>query len=140
MATPAIAGSVSLIRQYLMEGFYPTGQRVPADAFVPSGSLLKALAIAGATRYRDATDAPHLHEMVSSKTTLQCSELVEHDLLATRFLLRHLSVPIAPFSPSRLRQVLTKVNSTQTQPNPSVSILTDTPSPSPSPFDRMGET
>lgn len=25
MATPAIAGAAALVRQYLMEGYYPTG-------------------------------------------------------------------------------------------------------------------
>ena len=45
MATPAAAGSAALIRQYLTEGWYPTGAPVAANAFVPSGALLKAMAI-----------------------------------------------------------------------------------------------
>ncbi|GJP30633.1 hypothetical protein CLOM_g4168 [Closterium sp. NIES-68] len=49
MATPITAGSAALLRQYFMDGFYPTGERVPANGFVPSGMLLKATLINGAT-------------------------------------------------------------------------------------------
>jgi len=42
MACPVIAGAGLLVRQYYTEGFYPTGAPEPADAFVPSGALLKA--------------------------------------------------------------------------------------------------
>jgi subtilisin family serine protease len=45
MATPAIAGLAMLTRQYFASGFYPTGQANPADAFLPSGPLLKAVVI-----------------------------------------------------------------------------------------------
>jgi hypothetical protein len=48
MSTPILAGHVAMVRQYLMEGFYPTGNRFESDSFNPSGSLLKALIIAGA--------------------------------------------------------------------------------------------
>jgi hypothetical protein len=48
MATPVLAGHVGMIRQYFMEGFYPSGSRMLTNAFTPSGSLLKATAIAGA--------------------------------------------------------------------------------------------
>lgn len=41
-ATPAVAGVAALIRQYFVEGFYPTGTRQPHDGFVPTGALLKA--------------------------------------------------------------------------------------------------
>lgn len=47
MAAPAIAGSLALIRQYFMNGFYPTGVRNASNAFTPSGALMKAIAIAG---------------------------------------------------------------------------------------------
>ena len=59
MATPTIAGNLALIRQYFLEGFYPTGSRNPNNQFVPSGSLIKAVAIAAGTRltgYRLVTD------------------------------------------------------------------------------------
>ncbi len=45
MACPAVAGAGVLVRQYFTEGFYPTGARVPANAFVPTGALLKAVLI-----------------------------------------------------------------------------------------------
>lgn len=41
-ATPAVAGTAALIRQYYTEGWYPTGTRQPHHAFVPSGALIKA--------------------------------------------------------------------------------------------------
>lgn len=41
-ATPAAAGSAALVRQYYLEGFYPTGTQQPHHSFTPSGALLKA--------------------------------------------------------------------------------------------------
>lgn len=43
MACPAVAGGTALIRQYLTEGFYPSGAAVAGDSLVPSGALLRAL-------------------------------------------------------------------------------------------------
>lgn len=48
MATPAVAGSAILVRQYFEEGFWPTGQANPADALQPSAALVKATLIASA--------------------------------------------------------------------------------------------
>ena len=45
MATPAVAGAMALVRQYLIEGWYPTGAPVPANAFEPSAALLRAMAV-----------------------------------------------------------------------------------------------
>jgi hypothetical protein len=45
MATPAVAGAMALARQYVTDGFYPTGAPVAANAFNPSAALLKAMAI-----------------------------------------------------------------------------------------------
>ena len=43
MACPNVAGMTALIRQYLVEGYYPSGQETPADAMhSPSNVLLKA--------------------------------------------------------------------------------------------------
>ncbi len=50
MATPAVAGYSALIRQYFMDGFYPTGARVPANGFTPSAALLKASLVNGARK------------------------------------------------------------------------------------------
>ena len=48
MATPCMAGSAALVRQYFMDGFYPTGSRVPVNGFTPSAALIKAALINGA--------------------------------------------------------------------------------------------
>jgi len=45
MATPTAAGAMALARQYLTDGWYPTGTPVPANGFVPSAALLKAMAV-----------------------------------------------------------------------------------------------
>lgn len=45
MACPAVAGAATLVREYFTSGYYPTGAAVPADAFVPSGALVKACII-----------------------------------------------------------------------------------------------
>lgn len=41
-ACPQIAAGGALMRQYYMDGYYPTGAPEPADAFTPTGALLKA--------------------------------------------------------------------------------------------------
>ncbi len=45
MAAPAVAGCALLLRQYFMEGFYPSGQPNPSDALTPTGALLRAMLI-----------------------------------------------------------------------------------------------
>jgi len=42
MACPGVAGSALLLRQFFMEGFYPTGTKNSADSFTPTGYLIKA--------------------------------------------------------------------------------------------------
>lgn len=49
-AAPTIAGAVALIRQYYMEGFYPSGRAIASQAITPSAALLKATLIASARR------------------------------------------------------------------------------------------
>ena len=41
-ATPASAAAGALVRQYYAEGWFPSGAPTPADAFTPTGSLIKA--------------------------------------------------------------------------------------------------
>ncbi|MBZ0221900.1 MAG: S8 family serine peptidase, partial [Dokdonella sp.] len=49
MATPTAAGNAALVRDYLAQGFYPSGVKTPADAITnPSGALIKAIMAAGA--------------------------------------------------------------------------------------------
>src|SRR6267143_505869 len=45
MATPTIAGSAVLVRQYYMDGWYPTGSKNAGNAFTPSAALIKATMI-----------------------------------------------------------------------------------------------
>ncbi|MEL6547616.1 MAG: S8 family serine peptidase, partial [Myxococcota bacterium] len=48
MASPITAGAAVLVRQYFMDGFYPSGVATAADGFIPSSALLKAVLISGA--------------------------------------------------------------------------------------------
>ena len=48
MATPIVAGAAALVRQYYMDGYYPSGAPVPGYGFTPSASLVKATLINGA--------------------------------------------------------------------------------------------
>lgn len=50
MATPATSGSLALIRQYYTEGWYPTGTKTTADAFTPTGALMKATVVNSAVK------------------------------------------------------------------------------------------
>lgn len=45
MSTPIVAGGTALIRQYFMEGFYPSGKKNTAHGFEPSAALIKAVVI-----------------------------------------------------------------------------------------------
>gem|GEM_PF-920054 len=45
MSSPTVAGLAALTRQYFTEGWYPSGAKTPADAFVPSAALLKAVLV-----------------------------------------------------------------------------------------------
>lgn len=48
MATPLVAGLGALVRQYLVDGFYPGGAPDPSAGFEPSAALVKAMLIASA--------------------------------------------------------------------------------------------
>ncbi len=47
MAAPTISGNAALIRQYFADGFYPRGVKTAADAYNPSGMMLKAVLLNG---------------------------------------------------------------------------------------------
>ncbi|OLE67422.1 MAG: hypothetical protein AUG09_02575 [Acidobacteria bacterium 13_1_20CM_2_68_7] len=61
MAAPAVAGEAALTRQYFMEGWYPSGTHIAAQALNPSASLLKAVLVnsaeemTGTGAYSDST-------------------------------------------------------------------------------------
>jgi hypothetical protein len=61
MATPAVAGTMALVREYLTEGWYPTGAPVAANAFVPSAALLKAMAVCSARNDVLPYTSPSMH-------------------------------------------------------------------------------
>jgi len=45
MACPAATGAAALIREYFMDGFYPSGAANASDAMTPTGALVKAVLI-----------------------------------------------------------------------------------------------
>ncbi|MBC8329340.1 MAG: S8 family serine peptidase [Planctomycetes bacterium] len=45
MACPVVVGSSALLKQYFQDGYYPSGSPSAADAFTPSGALLRACLI-----------------------------------------------------------------------------------------------
>ncbi|MGC8913436.1 MAG: S8 family serine peptidase [Thermoplasmata archaeon] len=45
MATPTTAGGAALVREYYTDGWYPTGSKISANAFIPSAALIKATLI-----------------------------------------------------------------------------------------------
>ena len=48
MSSPVVAGAASLVRQYFMDGFYPSGRANRTDRFSPSGMLVKAVLLGSA--------------------------------------------------------------------------------------------
>lgn len=58
MAAPAVAGVAALMREYFVDGYYPTGSPVAGDGFTPSGALLKACLINSATGMGGIPDLP----------------------------------------------------------------------------------
>jgi len=45
MACPAVSGIALLVRQYFVEGWYPTGTPVVEDSLTPTGALMRAVLI-----------------------------------------------------------------------------------------------
>ncbi len=48
MAAATTSGGLALLRQYFVDGWYPTGTRTAADARIPSAALMKACLVNGA--------------------------------------------------------------------------------------------
>ena len=70
MATPVTAGNVALIRQYLMDGYYPTGHPIGQNAFTPSGALLKAKTLIACQRMlRSSSVANSMHSCLRHSDT-----------------------------------------------------------------------
>jgi len=51
-AVPLVSGAAALVRQYFMEGFFPSGLRNLNNAFSPSASLIKAILINSAVEMK----------------------------------------------------------------------------------------
>jgi len=47
MATPTVAGNAVLMRQFFTDGFYPRGEKTPADDYSPTGAVMKAVLLNG---------------------------------------------------------------------------------------------
>lgn len=60
MATPAVSGVAVLMRQYFVDGYYPTGTPTPEDSMIPSGALLKAMLVNSAVRMSGQANYPDL--------------------------------------------------------------------------------
>ena len=63
-ASPGVVGNALLVREYFMEGWYPTGSPTPADAFTPSAALIKAMLVNSAVSIQfnqsnEAITIPH---------------------------------------------------------------------------------
>jgi len=57
-ATPAAAAGTALIRQYYVDGYYPTGEANPTNTFTPSGALIKATLVNGTIDMTGIPDYP----------------------------------------------------------------------------------
>ncbi len=59
MATPAVAGAAALVRQYYVDGYWPSGTANPGNSLAPSAALVKATLINSAQDMTGAyIDAP----------------------------------------------------------------------------------
>ncbi len=62
MACPVVAGCGLLVRQYYMDGFYPSGAANAPDGFTPTGALIKATLINSGTDMTGITGFPSVRE------------------------------------------------------------------------------
>lgn len=60
-STPGAAGTAAMLRQYCLEGWYPTGTRIAANGFTPSAALLKAMLVASGSNQVNGFQAPDDH-------------------------------------------------------------------------------
>ena len=58
MACPAVSAGGLLVRQYFTEGFHPSGAANPADAFTPTGALIRATLLNGTVDMTGVTGYP----------------------------------------------------------------------------------
>jgi hypothetical protein len=60
ISTPIVAAMALLVRQYFLEGFYPSGQRQQSDSMSPTAALVKAVLIHGSSRAGLETNTMHV--------------------------------------------------------------------------------
>lgn len=56
-AAPVLVGAAALVRQYLMDGFYPSGAKNAADALQPTAAVVKALLVNSAVSMKGRDNA-----------------------------------------------------------------------------------
>lgn len=77
MATPAATGVLALVRQYFMEGYYPTGTPTFLNSFIPSAALLKAVmihsavSVAGQVAYYPKSASPLSYSVAPAPSIYQ---------------------------------------------------------------------
>jgi hypothetical protein len=84
MACPAVAGAGILIREYFMDGFYPTGHARLDNSFIPTGSLIKAMLINSAVDMTGIAGYPSPNEgwgRVLLSNVLTFGDNPQHNLL-----------------------------------------------------------
>ncbi len=57
-AAPQISGACAMIRQYFLDGFYPTGDTLSGTPLSPSAALVKAVLIASSVDMNDGNPVP----------------------------------------------------------------------------------
>lgn len=60
MATPAAAGSCVLIRQFFVDGYYPSRKKDEKKSFIPSSFLIKAVIINSASPFKSSNYGPNI--------------------------------------------------------------------------------
>jgi subtilisin-like proprotein convertase family protein len=58
MASPSTTAAAALVRQYFVEGYYPSGTKTPSDAVTPSGALMRATLVNSAVDMTGVTEYP----------------------------------------------------------------------------------
>lgn len=67
MATPVTAGHAIKVRQYFVQGYYPSGTKVASDGFTPSGALIKAILVHSGQPMSSIVRANNAGSFISAK-------------------------------------------------------------------------
>eukprot|EP01012_Entosiphon_sulcatum_P064284 TRINITY_DN9306_c0_g1_i1.p1 TRINITY_DN9306_c0_g1~~TRINITY_DN9306_c0_g1_i1.p1 ORF type:complete len:1257 (-),score=178.85 TRINITY_DN9306_c0_g1_i1:13-3720(-) len=69
-AAAMVAGAMALVRQYFVDGYYPSGERNVSHTKEPSASLLKAVAICGARAINGTMANPGVSEITGERVPI----------------------------------------------------------------------